>query len=121
MKFTKLVPNIFYSDIRTGINLFVECLNFSITYNELETDNPFCVIEKDGLGIHLIQNREYAEKDRPEIRLLTDNIEEVYQTVKTTHPDLLHPNANQLMLKPWGAREFALKDESDVCIIIQQW
>ena len=121
MKFTKLSPNIFYTDINVGLKLFVQCLEFRITYDDLNADEPFCVIEKDGLGIHLIQSKEFAEKDRPELRLETDNIEEVYDSVKKRFPGLLHPNSKIISLRPWGAKEFALKDESDVCIIIQQW
>jgi hypothetical protein len=121
MTFTKLVPNIFYSDVKVGLKLFVECLEFAIVYNDLNSEEPFCVIEKDGLGIHLIQNKEFAEKDRPEIRLETNNIEEVYSNVKTKYPDLLHPNSKEVELKPWQSKEFALKDDSDVCVIIQQW
>ncbi len=121
MHFTKLVPNIFYVDIKTGLKVFVECLEFSIVHDEINSDNPFCVIEKDGLGILLFQNREYAEKDRPEFRLVTNDIEEVYKKVALTHPEFLHPNLKKVTLRPWGAKEFALKDDSDVCIIIQQW
>ena len=121
MKFTKLVPNVFYTDIKVGLRLFVECLEFKIGYDELNSDNPFCAIEKDGLGILLFQNKEYAEKDRPELRLVTNDIEEVYTKISSTHPEYLHPNLKKVTLRPWGAREFALKDESDVCIIIQQW
>lgn len=121
MKFTRLVPNVFYTDIKVGLRLFTECLEFSIGYDELSSDDPFCVIEKDELRINLFQNKEYAEKDRPELRLVTTNIEEVYKKVASTHPGLLHPNLNKVTLRPWGAREFALRDESDVCIIIQQW
>ena len=76
MKFTKLVPNIFYEDIQDGLNLFVDCLEFSIGYNELDSENPCCVVQKDLLSVFLFQNKEYADKDRPEIRLHTDNIEE---------------------------------------------
>ena len=121
MKFTKLTPNVFYSDIKTGLNLFLECLEFKIGYDDLGSENPSCVIEKDGLGIFLIQSKEFAEKDRPELRLETTNIEEVYNKVKTSFPGLLHPNAKEISLKPWGAKEFALNDESGVCVIIQQW
>lgn len=121
MKFTKLSPNIFYSDIKVGIKLFVECLGFTISYNDLNSEEPFCVIEKDGLGMHLIQSKEFAEKDRPELRLETNNIQEVYNKIKITFPELLHPNSKEISIKPWGAREFALKDESDVCVIIQEW
>src|SRR5688500_13024918 len=64
MKFTKLVPNIFYTDITIGLKLFTECLEFSIGHNELNAHQPFCVIEKDGLRINLFQDKEYAEKDR---------------------------------------------------------
>jgi len=121
MKFTKLVPNIFYADIKVGLNLFVECLEFAIGYDDLKSEEPFCVVEKDGLGIHLIQSKEFAVKDRPEIRLETNNIEEVYSKVKSAYPELLHPNSKEITLKPWRAKEFALKDDSDVCVIIQQW
>ena len=121
MKFTKLIPNIFYTDIKVGLKLFVECLEFTIGYDDLASEEPFCVIEKDGLKLYLIQSREFAEKDRPEIRLETNNIDEVFTQIVSSHPELLHPNSGEISLKLWGAREFALKDESDVCVIIQQW
>ncbi len=121
MKFTKLSPNIFYTDIKIGLKLFVDCLEFKISYDDLDAQEPFGVIEKDGLGVHLIQSKEFAEKDRPELRLETNNIEEVYSKVKANFPTLLHPNSKEISLKPWGAKEFALHDESGVCVIIQQW
>ena len=121
MKFTKLVPNVFYTDIKVGLRLFIECLEFSVGYEELNSRDPFCVVEKDELRINLFQNKEYAEKDRPELRLVTSDIEEAYKKIASTHPELLHPNLSKVTLRPWGAKEFALKDESDVCIIIQQW
>lgn len=121
MKFTKLVPNIFYEDINTGLQLFVDCLEFTIGYNDLQAQAPCCVVQKDELSVFLFQNKEYAEKDRPEIRLHTDDIEEVYSSISERHPGLLHPNLNQITLRPWGAKEFALVDASNVCVIIQQW
>jgi len=121
MKFTKLVPNIFFEDIADGLTLFVECLEFDIGYNDLGSENPCCVVQKDTLAIFLFQNKEFAVKDRPEIRLHTENIEEVYKKVSKTHPQFLHPNLKAITLRPWGAKEFALKDTTDVCVIIQQW
>ena len=121
MQFTKLCPNVFYTDIKVGLKLFVECLEFKIVYSELEAAHPFCAIERDNLAVHLIEDKEFAEKDRPEIRLVTPNIEEAYRQIKDSFPELLHPNLDKVTLRPWGAKVFALKDESDVCIIIQQW
>jgi len=42
MVFTKLVPTVFYKDINSGLRIFVECLGFSITHNEIATAKPFC-------------------------------------------------------------------------------
>jgi len=96
MKFTKLVPNIFYTDITIGLKLFTECLEFSIGHNELNAHQPFCVIEKDGLRINLFQDKEYAEKDRPEFRLVTENIEDVYKKVSSTHRNYCIPTLRLL-------------------------
>ena len=120
MNFTKLVPNIFYKDIQSGLKLFVECLEFTIGHNELNTHRPFCVVEKDGLRANLFQDRDLAENNHPEFRLVTHNIEEVYQKVKSAYPELLHPNLSQVTKRPWGAKEFALMD-GQIGIVIQEW
>ena len=121
MKLLKLIPNIFYADIKVGLHLFVECLGFSIGYDDLKGEEPFCVVNKDGLAAHLIESAEFAEKDRPELRIETDDIEALYKHVSTGFPALLHPNLKTVTLRPWKALEFALLDASGVCIIIQQW
>jgi hypothetical protein len=120
MNFTKLVPNIFYADIKSGLKTFVECLEFNIGHDELNSDNPFCVVDKDGLSVLLFQNKEYAEKDNPEFRLVTNDIEEVYKKVASKFPELLRPNLSRVTLRPWGAKEFALLD-GQIGIRIQQW
>lgn len=120
MTFEKLVPNIFYVDIRDGLTFFVDCLQFTIGHDEINTANPFCVLEKNGLRINLFQNEALAKEHYPEFRLVTNNIEEVYVTVSKSHPQFLHPNLKVITLRPWTAKEFALKDHQ-VGVIIQQW
>ena len=100
MKFTKLVPNIFYTDIKSGLKTFVDCLEFSIPHSELSPHNIFYVVEKDGLRVNLFQNKEYEEKDNPEFRLVTDDIEEVFKRVESKYPELLHPNLSKVTLRP---------------------
>ena len=121
MKFTKLVPNIFYTDISTGLKLFVDCLDFKITYNDLHSEHPFCVVQNGNLKIHLIQDAELVDKNRPEIRLETHEIDDIFMKVRAYFPELLHPEAGQVMHKSWRTKEFVLRDPSGVCIIIQQW
>jgi hypothetical protein len=120
MEFTKLVPNIFYIDINDGLKLFINCLQFKIAHNELETKRPFCVIEKNGLHINLFEDAHLAKEHNPEFRLVTDDIELVYQKIASTYPEFLHPNLNKVTLRPWGAKEFALMDKQ-LGLIIQQW
>jgi hypothetical protein len=120
MNFAKLVPNVYYLDIKDGLKLFIDCLEFKIKHDELKSDNPFCVIERDGLRINLFENNELAKEHNPEFRLVTNTIDEVYKKISASHPEFLHPNLSKVTLRPWGAKEFALRD-NQVCIIIQQW
>jgi hypothetical protein len=120
MNFTKLVPNVFYENIKDGLRLFIDCLEFKIGHDELQSAKPFCVIEKDGLRINLFENKELAKEHNPEFRLVTDDIDEVYKKIKASHPELLHPNLSKVTLRPWGAKEFAITDKQ-LGIVIQQW
>ena len=120
MNFTRLVPNVFYVDIREALKLFLDCLEFRIEHDELNSRDPFCVVGRDGLRINLFENAELAREHNPEFRLVTENIEEVYKKISSSHPEFLHPNLSKVTLRPWGAREFALRDVQ-LGIVIQQW
>lgn len=120
MNFSKLVPNVFYTDISEGLKMLVDCLEFTIGHDELNSARPFCVLEKDGLRINLFQDEQLAKEHYPEFRLVTNNIEDVYAKVSASHPHLLYPNLKKVTLRPWGAKEFAIKD-NQLGIIFQQW
>ncbi len=120
MNFVQLIPNVYYVNINNGLKMFCDCLGFVIVHNELKSDQPFCVLKKDELSINLFEHAKLAKEHHPEFRLVTKNIEEVYKKVSPSHPEFLHPNLKEVTLRPWGAKEFALRDEQ-VCIIIQQW
>ena len=116
MSLVKVIPKIFYADIKVGLHLFIDGLGFKVTYQ----DDYLKIIERDGVTIQLVEDEEYAKKDRPEIRIVTNDIEALYIEVKEKDPNLLHPNLNVIKRQPWGLTEFALRDASDVCVIIQQ-
>lgn len=111
MNFLKLVTSVFYIDISDGLKLFVDCLQFSIDHQDLNTSQTCCVLEKDGIRILVFQDEELAKEHFPELRLETDNIEEVYAKVSASHPHQLHPNLNKVTPRPWGAKEFAIVDK----------
>lgn len=120
MNFTQLVPSVFYTDISDGLKLFVDCLKFTIEHKELNTSQPYCVLEKDGIRIMVFEDDLLAQEHNPELRLVTNNIEAVYAKVSASHPHLLHPNLNKVTLRPWGAKEFAIADKQ-LGIRFQQW
>jgi hypothetical protein len=120
MKLTKVIPQIFYSDINDGLRLFVDCLGFRIVHADKPPLQPFYVIERDGVTLLLVEDAVFAEKDRPQLRLETDDIEAFHEEIKAKKMGLFHPNLPEVKLQPWGLKEFALRDGTDVCVVIQQ-
>lgn len=120
MNFTKLVPSVFYTDLSDGLKLFVDCLQFAIVHKDIHTAQPYCVLNKDGISLMVFQDEKLAKEHHPELRLVTENIEEVFKKITDSHPHLLHPNLNKVTLRPWGAKEFAIMD-NQLGIRFQQW
>ena len=113
----RMVPNIFYSSLSDGLDLFVTCLGFKV----LHQDATLAVIQRDGAKAHIVESAEYAAKDRPEIRIETDTIDELYREISSKTPEMLHPNSKTVEKKPWGAREFGVLDKTGVCVVFQQF
>lgn len=120
MNFSKLVSSVFYENIYDGLDLFVGCLQFTIEHQDFRASQPYCVLEKDEIRIMVFQDGALAKEHNPELRLVTNNIEEVYIKISASHPHLLHPNLNKVTLRPWGAKEFAIADKQ-LGIRFQQW
>jgi hypothetical protein len=113
----KLVPKIFFDRMGDGIDLFVDCLGFEV----LLRDKYLAVIGRDGAKAYLVEDPEFAAKDRPEVAIETDDIDGEFAKVAGRRPDMLHPNAKAIVTKPWGCREFAVLDKTGVCVIFRQW
>jgi hypothetical protein len=120
MNFKGIVPSVFYNNLNDGLKLFVDCLQFTIAHKDLHTSQPYCVLNQGKLTIMLFQDEQLAKEYNPELRLETDNIEEVFAKVSQSHPHLLHPNLDKVTLRPWGAKEFAIMD-NQLGIRVQQW
>ena len=114
---TRLIPKVFYDTLAEGLDLWVDGLGFRVMHN----DGSLAVVERDGAKAYIVESREYAAKDRPEIALETDDIDALWAEISARRPDLLHPNSRRVAMKPWGAREFAVLDRSTVCVVFRQW
>jgi hypothetical protein len=100
-----------------GLDLFVNCLGFAI----LHQDDSLAVVGKDGAKAYVVESPEYAAKDRPEIAIETDSIDEIFRDISSRRPDALHPNLPRVTRRPWGALEFSVLDTTGVCIVFRQW
>ena len=115
--FKNLIPKIFYDHLQDGLDLFVDGLGFEI----LHQDNELAVVAREGAKAYIVESPEYAAKDRPELAIETDDIDALYEEISRRAPHLLHPNANKISLRPWGAREFAVLDKTTVCVVFREW
>ncbi len=115
--FKNLIPKIFYERLQDGIEFFVGGLGFEIQYE----DAGMAVVARDGAKAYIVQNPECAALDRPELGVDTDDIDAIFREMSTRSPHLLHPNSNTVCLKPWGAREFAMLDNTTVCVVFREW
>jgi hypothetical protein len=113
----RLIPKIFYEDIEVGLDLFVAGLGFEV----LHRDETLVVVGRDGVKAYLVEDAEFAGKDRPELAIETDTIDALHAAIAAARPDLLHPNAPTVRMRPWGAKEFALRDRTQVCVVFRQW
>lgn len=113
----RLVPKVFFDRMSEGLDLFVDCLGFTVLYQ----DSSLAVVGRDDAKAYIVESPEYAAKDRPEIAIETDTIDELYAEISARRPEMLHPNSTVVAKKPWGAREFAVLDRTHVCIIFRQW
>lgn len=115
--FKNLIPKVFYDRMEQGISLFVDTLGFQV----LHRDDTLCVVARGGAKAYLVESPEYAAKDRPELSIDTDDIDAVYAEIAARAPHRLHPNGRTVTQKPWGSREFAVLDETTVCVVFRQW
>jgi uncharacterized glyoxalase superfamily protein PhnB len=113
----RLIPKIFYDNLDEALALFVDCLGFQVRHR----DEELAVVDRDGAKAYLVQSPEFAAKDRPEISIETDSIEEMYAEISKRSPAMLHPNLSTIRRQPWGPLEFAVLDKTGVCVVFRQW
>lgn len=117
MTLLNVVPTIFYADVEVGIDLFIGGIGMEL----LHRDDDLVVLQRDGAKLNLVQDAEYAAKDRPQLSIETDDIDAVHADLSARRPDLLHPNLPRVRPREWGAREFAVLDSTTVCVVFREW
>jgi hypothetical protein len=114
---TALIPKVFYADMNVGLDLFVDGVGMTVLHH----DDDLAALARDRAKVYVVQDAEYAGKDRPELAIETDDIDAVYADIRRRRPDLLPSNLSAVRRQPWGPREFALLDTTTVCVIFRDW
>ncbi len=114
---TALIPTVFYADVTVGLDLFVDGIGMTVQHS----DGHLTVLARDAAKLFLVEDAEYAARDRPELSIETDTIEAVHADIAARRPDLLHPNLPAVTRREWGPREFALLDATTVCVVFRDW
>ena len=118
--FRTLIPKVFYADPAVGRDLFVDGLGFEV----LHDDGDFVIVARDGCKLYLVQDAEFAAKDRPELAIETDDIDAAHADIAARRPDLLHPTyppGGGIIRREYGAREFAVLDATTVGVVFRDW
>ncbi len=114
---TALIPKVFYEDVEVGLDLFAGGVGMEV----LHRDDDLVVLARDQAKLYLVEDAEFAAKDRPELAIETDDIDGVHADIGCRRPDLLHPNLDRVKRQPWGPREFAVRDATGVCVVFRDW
>ncbi len=97
-------------DVVEALDFYVNRLGFKIGFADDSKNPTYAGILRDGIEIHL-QMQDGAqweiEVDRPMLRIVTQNIEALYD--EYSEKDVFHPHT-LLRETAWGTREFAFYD-----------
>jgi hypothetical protein len=72
----RLVPKVFFHRMEEGLDLFVNCLGFTVLYQ----DSGLAVVGRDGAKAYVVVSAEGAAQERPEIAIETDTIRDLHQS-----------------------------------------
>ena len=103
-RMTMAVPIIPARDTRSATEWYRDNLEFEVVHVEPE----YGIVERDDVGVHFWGPSGIAPQDSDTMyRIRVEGIDELYERCRRL--EIVHPNA-PLEEKPWGAREFAVRD-----------
>ena len=109
----KAIPILPSSDVRAGVDFYVQKLGFSEAFSHGEPVS-YAGVSRDGAMVHLCQMDDAkAIAAQTMLRFAVQNVGVLYDELKDS--GALHPNG-ALQTKPWGTREFTVLDLDGVCI-----
>jgi uncharacterized glyoxalase superfamily protein PhnB len=103
-KLSRIAPELPASSLRKAIVYYEERLGFQVAMQM--PNGEYAIVERDDVAIHLFQDDSGCHSSTG-IHIFTPDIEALYAEFQQRGADL----TQGIERKPWGNREFRLKDE----------
>lgn len=101
-KLSRIAPELPAADLRASAAYYVERLGFSLAV-EMQ---GYAIVERDGVAIHLFDDA--GRKHTPAgVHLFTADLDELFAEFEVRGAKIAQP----IERKPWGNREFRVKDD----------
>jgi uncharacterized glyoxalase superfamily protein PhnB len=104
-RLSRVAPEIPVHGLKAAIEFYEQKLGFSLLM-ELP-DQGYAIVERDDIAIHLFEDeaRSYSNVG---IHIFTENLDALYAELEARGTAL----SQAIILKPWGNRDFRVKDNS---------
>lgn len=104
-RLARIAPELPVRNLKTAIEFYTRQLGFGVA--EIMPDGDYGIVERDGVAIHLFEDKT-GHLTPVSVHIFTPNIEEL----SSEFEDRGAYFAQKIERKPWGTRDFRLKDES---------
>jgi catechol 2,3-dioxygenase-like lactoylglutathione lyase family enzyme len=105
------IPVLASLDITRSVSFYRDMLGFVVVHAE---PGVYAVLSRDDIQLHLWSCAERRIAENTSCRVQVKGLDSLY--AEYAPKAVLHPNASDIRLRPWGAREFVVLDDSGNCI-----
>jgi len=100
-KLTRVAPEIPAADVKRAVDFYAQ-LGFAKVF---EIPGEYAIVERDGIALHLF--RAEPGQSPAGVHIFTPDLEELFAEFETGGVEF----AQRVERKPWGNREFRVRDE----------
>jgi uncharacterized glyoxalase superfamily protein PhnB len=104
-KLSRIAPELPVCDLAAAIEYYERRLGFEVAMQM--PDGDYAIVERDGVAIHLFQDRA-GDHSPAGIHIFTPDLEELYTEFAARGARI----TQTIEQKPWGNRDFRVKDPS---------
>jgi len=110
---TPMIPTA--GDVKGATAFYVDTLGFKISYK----DDGMAIVKRDGVTIMLTDFDDEHVAANIALRIAVDNVQELFDELSGKNLPAFQSTSgasiSKLEDKPWGTREFAVKDPAGIC------